>query len=78
MSTRDFSFGNATLDRDDVPDRLRAIMDSWAGRFRHDAFVQDVSSKGVKAYAVGYEDAVEHLGVLEERLAEVLGDLGRS
>ena len=78
MRTRDFSFGNATLDRDDIPDRLRIVMDSWAGQFREDRFAQNVSGKGVEAYAVGYEDAVEHRGVLEKRLAEVLDELERS
>ena len=77
MRTRDFSFGNATLDRDDIPDRLRTIMASWAGQFREDAFAHDVSGKGVEAYAVGYEDAVEHLEVLDERLVRVLDELER-
>ena len=78
MRTRDFSFGNATLDRDDIPDRLRTAMASWARQFQDDKFAHDVSGKGVEAYAVGYKDAVEHLEVLEERLARVLDELERS
>lgn len=78
MRTRDFSFGNATLDRDDIPDRLRTTMALWAGQFEDDKFAQNVSGKGVAAYAVGYEDAVKHLEVLEKRLARVLDELERS
>ena len=75
MSTRDFSFGAAVLDEEDLPDELRAVLDSWTARFGADTFVEDASSKGVKAWAVRHETAVRHQDDLVERLRGVIGAL---
>ncbi len=76
MQTRDFSFGAAILDNDPPPgEELRALLGGWADQFSSDDFTDDVSSKGVKAWAVGYDIAPEHVDLLEERLVKVLSEL---
>lgn len=75
MKTRDFSFGASVLDEEDVPDELRSVLESWTGRFEADTFVEDASSKGVKAWAVRHEIAVRHQDDLVERLRGVVGAL---
>ena len=76
MSTRDFSFGAAVLDEEDLPDELRTVLESWTGCFATDTFAEDVSSKGVKAWAVRHEAGVRHQDDLVERLRGVIEDLG--
>ncbi len=75
MRTRDFSFGTSVLAVEDLPDELRAVLESWTGRFAADAFVKDASSKGVKAWAVRHETALRHQDDLVERLRGVIGAL---
>ena len=75
MKTRDFSFGAAVLDYPDLPDELRRVLQDWTESFSQLGFVTDVSSKGVKAWAVSHEDAKQHLDQLEERLRFVLNEL---
>ena len=72
MSTRDFSFGCAVLDEEDLPDELRGVLEWWTGCFATDAFAEDVSSKGVQASAVTHENAVRHQDDLVERLRGVI------
>ena len=67
MRTRDFSFGVAVYDYA-LPEELRAMLERWVGEVSADGFAEDVSSKGVKAWAVRHEAAVRHQDVLEERL----------
>ena len=76
LSTKDFSFGAAIFD--DVPppeEELRTLLDRWIDQFSSDDFAEEISSKGVKAWAVGYEDAAHHVDLLVERLAKVLSEL---
>ena len=75
MSTRDFSFGAAVLDEEDLPDELRAVLEPWVGRFAVDTFAEDASSKGVKAWAVRHETAVRNQDDLVERLRSVVDTL---
>ena len=75
MSTRDFSFGAAVLDEEDLPDELRAVLESWTGSFATEAFAEDASSKGVKAWGVRHEAAVQHQNDLVKRLSDVVGKL---
>ena len=51
MRTRDFSFGASVLDYE-LPEELRTILERWTNQFSVDNFTDDVSSKGVKAWAV--------------------------
>ena len=56
LSTKDFSFGAAIFD--DVPppeEKLRTLLERWIDQFSSDDFAEEISSKGVKAWAVGYE-----------------------
>ena len=71
MRTRNFSFGAAVLD-EELPGQLRAVLESWTVGFAAVTFAEDVSSKGVKAWAVGHETAVRHQADLEERLGGVI------
>ena len=74
MSTRDFSFGAAVLE-EELPDKLRDVLESWTERFAADTFSEDASSKGVKAWAVRHDTAVPHQDDLVERLRDVIGAL---
>ena len=76
LSTKDFSFGAAIFD--DVPppeEKLRTLLDRWIDQFSSDDFAEEISSKGVKAWAVGYEAASHHVDLLVERLTKVLSEL---
>ena len=59
MRTRDFSFGVA-VDDDALPEELRTMLERWVGEVSADSFAEDVSSKGVKAWAVRHETGVQH------------------
>ena len=74
MRTREFSFGASVLDYQ-PPEELRAVLERWAGDFSKDNFTQDVSSKGVTAWAVKHNAAVQHQEVLVERLRTVFSEL---
>ena len=75
MRTRDFSFGAAVLEEEDLPGTLRATLESWANEFATSAFAEDVSSKGVTAWAIKHEAAVQHQDVLVEGLRNVVCEL---
>ena len=74
MRTRDFSFGVAVYDYV-LPEELRAMLERWVDEFSADSFAEDVSSKGVKAWAVRHEAGVQHHHVLVERLGRILSEL---
>ena len=77
MRTKDFSFGAGILDYDDPRpgEELRALLERWVDQFSSDDFAEDVSSIGVKAWAVGYDAASRHADLLVARLAKVLSEL---
>ena len=77
MRTKDFSFGTGILDYDDPPpgEELQNLLKRWIDQFSSDGFSKDVSSKGVKAWAVGYDDASRHADLLVGRLETVLSEL---
>ena len=74
MRTREFSFGWAAFE-DELPDALRVMLERWVEEFASDSFTEDVSSKGVKAWAVKHDTAAQHLDLLVERLRAVLTNL---
>ena len=72
MRTKDITFGAAILDANPPPgDKLRALLEQWINQFSSDDFAEDVSSKGVKAWAVSYDAAYHHTDLLVERFAKV-------
>ncbi len=72
MRTKDFTFGAAILDYDPPPgEKLRALLERWIDQFSSDDFTEDVSSKGVKAWAVSYDAAYHHADLLVERFSKV-------
>ena len=78
MRTKDFSFGTAhtsttTIRR--LAEELQNLLERWIDQFSSDGFAEDVSSKGVKAWAVGYDAASHHVDLLVERLTKVLSEL---
>ncbi len=75
MRPRDFSFGASVLNEGGVPESLRAVLESWTSEFSRDRFTRDVSSKGVSAWAVTHDAAVQHQDILVERLHAVLSKL---
>ena len=74
MRTRDFSFGMAVYDHV-LPDELQAMLQRWVNEISADDFAEDVSSKGVKAWAVRHETSVQHQNVLVERLRRIISEL---
>ena len=74
MRTREFSFGPAVFE-DELPDALRVMQERWVGEFASDSFTEDVLSKGVKAWAIPHDTAVQHLDLLVERLRTLLSNL---
>ena len=74
MRTRDFSFGVAVYDYV-LPEELRAMLERWVEEVSADSFAEDVSSKGVKAWAVRHEAGVQHQDVLVERLGRIISEL---
>ena len=73
---KDFSFGATIFDYEPPPgEELRALLQRWIDQFSSDDFSQDVSSKGLKAWAVGYDAASHHVDLLVERLTKVLSEL---
>ena len=74
MRTRDFSFG-ASVFESELPDELRATLQRWANEFSEDDFTEDVSSKGVNAWAVTHDAAVRHQDHLVERLRTIFSEL---
>ncbi|MXY58067.1 MAG: hypothetical protein F4Y41_17030 [Gammaproteobacteria bacterium] len=75
MRTRDFSFGSGILDEPGIPDELQAPLEAWTRVFATDGFAEDASSKGVKAWAVEHQAAVQHQDLLAERLRNVVREL---
>ena len=76
LSTKDFSFGAAIFDYVPPPEEeLRTLLDRWIDQFSSDDFAEEISSKGVKAWAVGYDAASHHVDLLVERLTKVLSEL---
>ena len=76
MATKGFTFGVAIFDYDPPPAAgLRTLLEEWVGQFSSDDFTEDGSSKGVKAYVVGYDDAERNIDLLSDRLTKVLTDL---
>ena len=75
MRTRDFSFGASVLEEHELPEELRAALETWIGEFSTDSLAEDVSSKGVKAWAVRHDAGVQHEVLLVERLRGVLSEL---
>ena len=51
------------------------MLERWVDEVSADSFAEDVSSKGVKAWAVRYEAGVQHQDVLVERLRRILSEL---
>ena len=74
MRTRDFSFGVTVYDYA-LPDELRAMLERWVDEVLTDGFAENVSSKGVQAWAVRYEAGVQHQDVLVERLRRIISEL---
>ena len=73
MKTRSFSFGTAILDSE-LDDRLRAILETWAGEFERDPFT-DASSKGVQARSIDYAAAVDEVEWLAARLTSGISEI---
>ncbi len=76
--TKNFTFGEGILASEAQPDtRMRALLLKWVAQFERDLFTEDVSSKGVNAWSVGYEAAAQNIDLLEKRLSDVLATLQR-
>ena len=51
------------------------MLERWVGEFSADSFAEDVTSKGVKAWAVRHEAGFQHQDVLVERLRRIVSEL---
>ena len=74
IRTRDFSFGASVLE-EALPDQSRVMLERWVGEFSADGFAEDVSSKGVKAWAVSHDAGVQHQDILVDRLRRIISEL---
>ena len=74
MRTRDFSFGVAVYDHV-LPEELQAMPQQWVDEVSADDFAEDVSSEGVKAWAVRYAASVQHQDDLVGRLRRIISEL---
>ncbi len=75
MRTREFTFGAALYDHE-LPEDSRLHVERYLDELRAAAFTRDVSSKGVRAWAVGHEAAVEHQEVLKDLLHRIITGFG--
>lgn len=77
MKTRKFTFGEGVTEYDDpnLGEDVRSVLKEWTHQFKEESFTEDVSSKGVVAWSVSYEDIAGNIEVLEKRLAEVVSKL---
>ena len=60
---------------DNLPTRLREVLENWVNQFAEDPYASDVSSTGFKAWAITHEDAAANIDALAERLDKVLTEL---
>ena len=74
MRTRDFSFGAGLFDAE-LPEEMRSILKRWVDAFSEDSFAEDVSSKGVEAWAVKHDAGVQHQDILVDRLRRIVSEL---
>ena len=74
MRTRDFSFGAAVYDYEH-PEEVRVMLERWVDEVSADDFAENVSSKGVKAWAVRHGAGVRHQDALVERLGRIISEL---
>ena len=51
------------------------MLERWVDEVSADSFAEDVSSKGVKAWAVRHEAGVQHQDVLVDRLRRIISEL---
>ena len=70
-----FTFGVETRHYETADEALGTILKSWIDQFSSDNFAQESQRKDMKAYVVGYDDAVRNIDLLAERLTETLVDL---
>lgn len=74
MRTRDFSFGASVFELDLRQD-LRAVLEEWTDHLSAIDHAEDVSSKDVRAWAIGQDAALDCQDVLVKRLGDVLSKL---
>ena len=74
MRTREFTFGTALYDYELPPDKLSHV-EGYLHELREAAFTRDVSSKGVQAWAIGHEAAVDHREALTDLLQHIITGL---
>lgn len=73
--TREFTLG-AALYEHDLPDDKRSHVEEYLDELRAAPFMREVSSKGVQAWAVQHEVAVEHQEWLTGLLRRIIKGLG--
>ena len=74
MRTRDFSFG-ASVFEPDLPEHVCSVLEEWTSQLSAVDKAEDVSSKDVRAWAIGHDASVERQDLLIERLRDVLSKL---
>ena len=74
MRTREFTFGTALYDYELPPDKLSHV-EGYLHELREAAFTRDVSSKGVQAWAIGHEAAVDHREAITDLLQRIIKGL---
>lgn len=54
---------------------MRTALGQWTEQFRTDPFAEEVMTKNITAWSINHDDAVAHIDLLAERLANVLTKL---
>lgn len=62
------------MDSLDVPESLRELLERYHSDFKSDGAGQDVSSKGVRAYALTADQVASNLATIRLRLTQVIRD----
>ena len=75
---RDFTFGVFTNTRDSSHPSLRPILEEWTNTWRCNGEFQTQSvanNQGIEAHSISYDDLIEHIDFIEDRLKEVISEI---
>lgn len=74
MGLKNCTFG-ATFYNADLPSPVRKVLKRWVEQFSADDFSEKLSVVDMDVWSVTFEDAAENVGMLTNRLSQVVGDL---
>ena len=75
MGFTNITFGAAIFEYGNLKPKLRDCLEKWVEEFPGDDFAERISGKGIKAWTIRYDVALQHLDVLTDRLESILSQL---